>query len=69
MEKFTNKPNHHEFITKLDSIQKHNELFSAPHLRSLYSDSFDSVQAAAKQFCFEVTALRMGSPAKGSQDY
>ncbi len=58
----TGKPDQHHYITDMDSMKPHEELYQTPHLRSLYSMSFRDAENAAKVFCHDITSLTHYAP-------
>lgn len=59
LSRFTGKGESHRYVTELPEIAKHEELFKTPHLRSLYSNSFNAAMSEAKNFCSEISQLKV----------
>jgi hypothetical protein len=57
--KFSGKGHSHKYVTELPEIAKHEELFKTPHLRALYSNSFTGAMSEARNFCSELSQLKV----------
>ena len=57
--RFSGKGEHSKYVTELPEIAKNEELFKTPHLRALYSNSFSATMSEARNFCSEVSQLKV----------
>ena len=57
--RFSGKGESHKYLTELPDIAKHEELFKTPHLRALYSNAFTGTMTEARNFCSEVSQLKV----------
>ena len=57
--RFSGKGESHKYLTELPEIAKHEELFKTPHLRALYSNGFTGAMGEARNFCSEVSQLKV----------
>ena len=59
MSRISKKGDSHYYITNLDQVSPHSELYRQPHLRSFYSNSFKAYLKESQTFCGDVSNLRL----------
>ena len=59
MSRFSGKADAHHYIVELDQMKDHTELYKQPHLRSFYSNAFKGVMGEARNFCGDISSLRL----------